>query len=265
MTANATMEDRDRSLKHGMNDHIAKPISPDILFQALLKWIPHGERGLPESPGSEDSSGDEPDLPELAGVDTQGGVARLGGNVKSYLRLLNKFADNQADAIGEIKDAIAKGDGERAVRLVHTLKGVSGSIGAEKLSKVAAELETALIENGKVLPEEPLAQAADELKRIVGLIHSSGPEESAASTTPNALPGDIVARMKQLLEKLEDYDSESEDVLFGILDQVGGTPVQGMLKRVGKLISQYDFEAAAEELRPLISSVEKLTGKDRDD
>ena len=39
MTANAMAEDRDRCLEAGMNDHIAKPIDPDLLFGALISWI----------------------------------------------------------------------------------------------------------------------------------------------------------------------------------------------------------------------------------
>ena len=40
MTAGAMEADRQRCLDAGMNDHIAKPIEPDALFAALLKWIP---------------------------------------------------------------------------------------------------------------------------------------------------------------------------------------------------------------------------------
>ena len=38
MTANAMAADRDRCLDAGMNDHIAKPIDPDQLFNVLLRW-----------------------------------------------------------------------------------------------------------------------------------------------------------------------------------------------------------------------------------
>jgi CheY-like chemotaxis protein len=40
MTANAMAQDREACLAAGMNDHIAKPIDPDILIGKLIEYIP---------------------------------------------------------------------------------------------------------------------------------------------------------------------------------------------------------------------------------
>ena len=47
MTANAFEEDRQTCLQAGMNDHIGKPISPEVLYGVLLKWL-----SMPESPAN---------------------------------------------------------------------------------------------------------------------------------------------------------------------------------------------------------------------
>jgi two-component system sensor histidine kinase/response regulator len=38
MTAHALVEERQRCLDAGMNDHVSKPIDPDVLFATLIRW-----------------------------------------------------------------------------------------------------------------------------------------------------------------------------------------------------------------------------------
>ncbi|MES2936914.1 MAG: response regulator [Pseudomonadota bacterium] len=50
MTANAMLQDRQKCMDAGMDDYIVKPIDPEHLWRALLKWIPPGPARLSGEP-----------------------------------------------------------------------------------------------------------------------------------------------------------------------------------------------------------------------
>jgi signal transduction histidine kinase len=257
MTANATHEDQQRCKEAGMDDHIAKPIVPKILFETLLKWVEHKERDVPDAPTDEFSGEDSIELPDLAGIDTEAGLARVGGNVSSYLKLLEKFVDNQAGAIQELEAAIAEGDAETAVRLAHTVKGVGGAIGASTLQQAAAKLESALAESPTENHEVLLRETEHELKKVLATIESISvaKEESSRDATSGEIPDDLLPQLVGLLEKLDEYDSAAEDLLLDILDQIVGTALHESLRGLKKHMDQYDLEAAADQLKPLIEDL----------
>ena len=39
MTAGAFDEDRNACLEAGMNDHVVKPVNPDVLYATILDWL----------------------------------------------------------------------------------------------------------------------------------------------------------------------------------------------------------------------------------
>ena len=254
MTANATVEDREKALEAGMNDHIAKPIDPNALFRALIKWIEPRERdlsGLPASKASETTESEDA-LPDLPGIDTEAGIARMGGNVRSYRKLLEKFVDNQDDAMDQIELAMSEGDSEKSVRLAHTLKGVGGAIGASALQHSAAKLESALLESACDSCEILLKETRQELDAVVVTIRSICPDEDeTAQHGTGELPADLVPQLDQLLEKIDEYDASAGDLLENILGQIVGTDFHQPLRGLKKHLDQYEFEEAAEKLKPL--------------
>jgi HPt (histidine-containing phosphotransfer) domain-containing protein len=257
MTANATVEDREKALKAGMNDHIAKPINPGALFSALLQWVEHKERdlsGLLEL-DERDATGLDTVLPDLPGINAGLGISRVGGNIKFYRKLLLKFAENNTEVIQQIRTAFSAQESETALRLAHTLKGVAGNIGAEALQGSAAELEAALQQKPGELPSLLINQTEEELSRVLAAIGSlSGGEEPATEAVSGHIPQDIGEQLQDLLDKLEEFDTEAEDVLENILVQVHGTPVTPMLEGLEQRIGQYEFDEAAEQVLEVMKS-----------
>ena len=86
-----------------------------------------------------------------------------------------------------------------ALRAAHTLKGVSGSIGATALREVAEELENTLKEDEEGSFETQCVQAEMELARVVGLIESLQAQPAASSGQSGALPADFDEQLKALL------------------------------------------------------------------
>jgi two-component system sensor histidine kinase/response regulator len=70
----------------------------------------------------------------VAGLDVVDGLRRVAGNVKLYRSLLSQFVEQQADAVSKISASVEQQDFALTERLMHTLKGVSGNLGAKTIN-----------------------------------------------------------------------------------------------------------------------------------
>jgi CheY-like chemotaxis protein/anti-sigma regulatory factor (Ser/Thr protein kinase) len=146
MTANAMQGDRERCIAAGMNDHVAKPIEPEDLWKALLKWI------KPRNPTAAANvlPKEVQDIRLPSGIkelDIADGLRRVLGKKPLYLWMLRKFIAGQKNAMAEIHNALEAEDWTTAERLAHTLKGVAGNIGAKSLPSLAEKVEAAIREH----------------------------------------------------------------------------------------------------------------------
>jgi CheY-like chemotaxis protein/HPt (histidine-containing phosphotransfer) domain-containing protein len=123
MTAAVLAEDRVRCAEAGMVDHISKPVIPEHLIKALLKWVPAGQ---------------------LADLDLSSASERLQGNQDLLWRLLETFLVQEADAGRLIADMLARGEVQEARDKVHDLKGGASTVGAKAIAAACADLEAAM-------------------------------------------------------------------------------------------------------------------------
>jgi two-component system sensor histidine kinase/response regulator len=248
MTANAMQRDRDRCLAAGMNDHVAKPIEPEDLWKALLKWVKPGKSGRLVVPVPRDLP-EEQELPsDIDGLDMVSGLRRVLGKKHVYLSMLHRYVEGQKSALFDIFNAILRDDPPMAERLAHTLKGASGTIGANGVQKLAAELEDAIKHHR---PREELeahiAALRFPLNTLVAQLGQRLPAERVKVT-------DVVdfARLKQvcakLMELLREGDSEAVDVFDGSTDLLRTAfPVEHPAMAVA--IRAFDFPATLASLR----------------
>jgi len=258
MTANATVEDREQALAAGMNDHIAKPIDPAALLGSLLQWIEPREPVAAPQPGPQQEVGvpPVPALPDLPGIDSRAGVARVAGNLSLYRKLLDKFADNNSHAVANIENALAAGDTEAAVRLAHTLKGVSGSIGADALQNAFTRLESAVRREAGAPPPELMSQLQEELDRVISsILAAREPARPITGRGNGRLPADFSELLEDLLDKLEQYDTDAGELFDQLLAQVQGTELDSVFRDVERQVGQYEFDEAARYLRKTMNDI----------
>jgi two-component system sensor histidine kinase/response regulator len=264
MTASATTEDRDRCISAGMNDFIIKPIDPEYMFATLAKYCSGKVRAMP-APVAEGHGGTFSEVsvavPSIDGVDVEGGIHRVLGNASLYIDLLGRYSAGQRDAPAQISEALAAGDRKLAKRLAHTLKGVSGNIGAIEVQAAAAEMENA-IDNGN---ETSIAAAAPGLERAVATVIASidsalagFPEKSRAAVgrkPSGESPDQIVERLKRYADE---NDSEALDYLESVREDISSLFDPEDFKDLVSAMRSYDFKAAREILKGISPAAGKI-------
>ncbi|HEX8989744.1 MAG TPA: EAL domain-containing protein [Rhodocyclaceae bacterium] len=158
MTANVQASDVEKCLASGMDDHMAKPLSLELVGDKLRRWIDGFvvEAAAAPAPRARVAGGDEEPIDASL-------LARLREALGNSIGLaIQPFLEDMPAYLEEMEQAIAVGDTEALRRAAHAVKGASGNLGAMQLAAAAREIEelaeAALVSEAA----EPLAHARAE-------------------------------------------------------------------------------------------------------
>jgi PAS domain S-box-containing protein len=241
MTANAMQGDRDRCMAAGMNDHVAKPIEPEELWTALLKWIK--PRAFSSAKNFVLTRAVQPveRVPVIDGLDTSNGLRRVLGKQSLYLSMLRSFVGGEKLTVQKIIKTLDENDWSTAERLVHTLKGGAGNIGASELQHLAETLETAIKQQR---PRGEINLCIDALtaplNQLIAQLEDQLPDEAAKV----AVVVDEI-KLKEICDKLTlllaDDDSQASDLMYENSDLLN-TAFPDYYRLLSVSMGAFDFE-----------------------
>ena len=226
LSANALKDDAKRSIETGMNDHLNKPIDAEKLFVTLLRYISKKA----EASGNQSGVNLE-NIPNLEHLEVAKVVPFRLSDLSLYSSLALRFAKNYKNLQLDIESVDFKD-------VIHTLKGLSGTIGATKLYELSKELE-----NG------PCVDLVDkfriELKLVCEEIESNFTTYKQNEIKIETSKDEIVKLFNELKLILQTRRPKRiKPLLLKIEELELDVDTQKLFDDVKKCIDEYDFDSA---------------------
>jgi polar amino acid transport system substrate-binding protein len=251
MTAHVFAGEKEKCLNTGMDDHIGKPIHPEILYKTIKKYIKPGHRSttkpLPKTVAYIDNESDS----QYNGLDIKTGLMYVSGNKKLYKDLLNRYLDQYADVPKQINQFLADNDLNQALKHIHTFKGVSGSIGALKIYDLAANIEKLLknnVQDDKILHvintlEKELYACLNSIKTWIVQFNDSHNNDIISTPFQDIDENTLMQLTTDLSVCLEKNDLQAIDIIAQIKTFLPNDNT-GLFSEIEELVDNLSFNEA---------------------
>jgi len=252
MTAGVMYSERDRCLQSGMNDFIAKPIDVEQMFAVIAKFLPAELTSIKldppmqqEVPLVSDQAQVESDffnprsLEMLAAADPK--------SLPKILSTISALIERASSQMLELKAAVSEDRSDDAARLLHTMRGSIGTLGAKAFAVLSLQAENEIREgDGKHLPqllvrvEEALTKTRQAARVWLEQKHLASSEQSMAVIS-DAQAEEMLAKLKLLLQQ---NDLAAVDVFAALKDRLRLSLSNENMMRLEQHMHDLDFKQA---------------------
>jgi CheY-like chemotaxis protein len=168
MTAHAMPGDRKTCLDAGMNDYIAKPVTPAALSALLAKWL---EKLAPKAGAASLVGGQQaPPSADLGAVsavfDEAALIDRAAGDRNLAQAIARSFLADVSSRIASVRGHLAAGETHTVQLQAHTIKGAAAAVGGKSVFALALALESSGSRGDLVAAISGLEALACEFDRL---------------------------------------------------------------------------------------------------
>ncbi|MCF0216877.1 MAG: response regulator [Fibrobacteraceae bacterium] len=269
MSARAFQKDKDECFEAGMNSYIVKPIDPFIMYEELAKFLPvvsEAPQTLPSVSVAETAQGTSMDsdflqnFQKVRNLDATQGLYHANNNKTIYIKIVQGFVRDYGGKSLDIRRMVEKEQFKEAARLVHTIKGLCGTLGASHMQTLGQALENSF-EKGQLNFSEideftsSLKELVDDLDVVIKDLVSEQVQKVVKEKDPKANE-----KLRAVIESIQPYieacsSTKCRQVLQTV-ENISFTPGQEkLIRELRDQIDDYDFTSAVDTLKEL----EKIT------
>lgn len=249
LTASNLIEDREKANEVLMDDFLLKPIDTEILYNVLIKYI----KKLKGVKIAYKTIKNEP-LNNILDLNVL--KNKISDN-KQIEMILRKFLEELEDDFKDIIEYLLNSN-EKAKTLVHSLKGLSGNIGANRLFDICVKIDNKFKKAVSIDPSD-IKILKDEIENIKNELNFLGSifkdESNKVLNNDKFDENKAVLIIKSYIKKLNDSDMLSKDdleILYENLFRL--TNDSSILISLEKEIDDFEYEKAIEILKNVIGS-----------
>ena len=189
LTANAIKGDREICIASGMDAYVSKPVDARRLIETIESLLAVGQRpgGSAVNASAAGTSGAPPTQVHSAtpfAIDEL--LDRCIGSISTALTIIDEFEKEVASDLPELALTLAGGDGARAAKVAHALKGAAGVLSATAVHRSAAELERLCRAGNLANVDTLLSKLRNEVQECIEFIPAARKTMSVGSQSPQS-------------------------------------------------------------------------------